>query len=363
MSVLHIVPALFAETDGIVGGAERYAFELARHMAEEVPTRMLTFGERDREEKIDQLTVRVVGNPWYVRGLRNNPIARALFPEIRNSDILHCHQRRVLATSLTALLCRATRRRVYVTDLGGGGWDLSSYFSTDGWFDGHLHISEYSRRVYHHEGLATARVILGGVDTDKFSPAPVKRRAVVVYAGRMLPHKGIDVLIRAMPSDVELELIGHVSNGRYLNDLRRLAQGKCVRFRHDCNDAELIAAYREAACVVLPSVYKSIYGCETLVPELLGQTLLEAMACGTPVVATDVASLPEVVLDGVTGFIVPPSDPLILRERLEWLLEHPIDAAAMGAAGRRRVMEHFTWSTVVERCLEAYGIRHSRSGI
>jgi hypothetical protein len=70
ISVLHIVPALFASDDGISGGAERYAFELARYMANEVPTRLLTFGERERRERSGNLCVRVIGQPWYVSGQR-----------------------------------------------------------------------------------------------------------------------------------------------------------------------------------------------------------------------------------------------------------------------------------------------------
>lgn len=89
-------------------------------------------------------------------------------------------------------------------------------------------------------------------------------------------------------------------------------------------------------------------------PELLGQTLLEGMACGVPAVCTDVASMPEVVVNGVTGFVVPPNDPEALRERLLWLREHPDEARAIGEAGRRRVLEKFTWPAVVRRCLEIY---------
>ncbi|MBV8453762.1 MAG: glycosyltransferase family 4 protein [Deltaproteobacteria bacterium] len=353
-SVLHIVPALFGAADGITGGAERYAFELARHMATEAPTRLLTFGERERRERNGNLCVRVIGRPWYVRGQRDNPIAPALFAEIRNADVVHCHQRHVLASSLTALFCRLTRRPVFVTELGGGGWDLSAYINTDRWYDGHLHISAYSRHIYRHDKLNSARMILGGVDTERFSPAEVKRQATVVYSGRLLPHKGIDILIKAMPPDATLDVIGRVFAPAYLADLRRLAIGKRVNFHHDYDDGKLVEAYRTAACVVLPSVYKTMYGDETAVPELLGQTLLEGMACASPTIATDVASLPEVVVHGETGFIVPPNDPEALRERIRWLLDHPGEAASMGAAGRRRVLAHFTWPAVVLRCLEAY---------
>jgi D-inositol-3-phosphate glycosyltransferase len=78
------------------------------------------------------------------------------------------------------------------------------------------------------------------------------------------------------------------------------------------------------------------------------------MACGCPAICTRVASLPEIVEDGVSGFIVPPNDPQALGDRIGWLREHPIEAAAMGVAARQRVIEKFTWPRVVRRCLEIY---------
>jgi glycosyltransferase involved in cell wall biosynthesis len=97
-----------------------------------------------------------------------------------------------------------------------------------------------------------------------------------------------------------------------------------------------------------------MYGGQTRVPELLGQTLLEGMACGAPAVCTAVASLPEVVEDGVSGFVVPPNDPAALRAALVRLRDDPAAAAAMGRAARRRVLDRFTWPAVVRRCLDAY---------
>jgi glycosyltransferase involved in cell wall biosynthesis len=356
LHVVHLVPALFGPT-GVVGGAERYALELARAMAHEIDVDLVTFGERPRTERDGRFTLRVLGNARYVRGQRSNPVSLRLFPALRPGSIVHCHQQHVLASSLAALYCRATGRRVFVTDLGGGGWDFSSYLSTDSWYHGHLHLSEYSRKVLGHAANPRARVILGGVDTERFAPQAglARSRDEVVFVGRLLPHKGVNDLIEALPQGMRLRVIGKESDLRYRQDLDRLAAGKAVTFQQDVEDAGLLAAYRQALCVVLPSVYRTMYGQETNVPELLGQTLLEAMACGAATIATTVASLPEVVEDGVTGFLVPPNDPAALGAKLDWLRAHPDRAAEMGAAGRRRVQQHFTWPAVVRRCLTAYG--------
>jgi len=352
--VLHLVPALFG-VEGIFGGAERYALELARHMAERVPTRLVTFGDRDRSETFGQLDVRVIGSPWYVRGQRTNPLATAIVGEVLRADVVHCHQQHILMSSAAAAVCRLTGRRVFATELGGGGWDVSAYLSTDRWFDGHLHISEYSRTVYGHSGKPWAHVILGGVDGDRFCPAPAMARgAAPLFVGRMLPHKGIPDLIAALPADMTLDILGPQNGTGTIDMLKADARGKSVRFHHNANDEMLIDAYRRALCLVLPSVYRSDDGGDTKVPELLGQTLLEAMACATPVICTRVASMPEIVDDGKTGFIVEPGDRNALADRLRWLAAHPMEAAAMGAEGRRTVLERFQWSHVVQRCLDVY---------
>ena len=356
MRVVHLVPALFDCRAGVLGGAERYALELARTMAEVTPTRLVTFGPSDMEQTLGRLKVRVLGRPWRVRGQKHNPFSLRLFRQLREADVIHCHQQHILASSAAAAYARLTGKRVFVSDLGGGGWDISAYLSTDGWYHGHLHLSQYSRKVFGHENHPRARVVWGGVDTSRFRPdRSAAKDGTILYVGRLLPHKGINYLLEAATPDMRIELVGQPYHKAYYQELHRLAQGKCVVFRHDCDDAELVRAYQKACCIVLPSVYRTMYGTESRVPELLGQTLLEGMACGLPAVCTAVASLPEVVEDGVSGFVVPPNDPAALRQALVRLRESPELARKMGEAARQRVLQRFTWAAVVERCLAAYG--------
>lgn len=352
--MLHVVPALFGAS-GIVGGAERYAFELARHMADRIPTRLISFGSHDSEIREGNLDVRVIGGAWHVRGQRTNPFTLALVPELLKADIVHCHQHHILMSSVAAAICRATGRRAFATDLGGGGWDVSAYLSTDRWFRAHLHISEYSRLISHHEDKPWARVILGGVDAAKFSPDPsASRTNSALFVGRLLPHKGVADLIEALPDTMALDIVGPLNATGAVESLKTQSAGKAIVFHHGLGDAALVDKYRRALCLVLPSVYRTADGQRTDVPELLGQTLIEAMACATPVICTRVASMPEIVEDGVSGFIVAPGDRAALRSRLEWLAAHPDEAAAMGAAGRERVLARFQWPDVVDRCLDAY---------
>lgn len=353
--VVHVVPAVFGEDRGIVGGAERYVFELARFMARRVPTTLVSFGDRADAWCEDDLAVRVLGKTRYIRNQRSNPFSFELVAALREAEVVHVHQQHVVASSVSAVLARLRRQRVFVSDLGGGGWDISGYLSTDRWYHGHLHISDYSRRFYGHSSNPRAHVVLGGVDTDKFSPGRSRDgTGSVLFVGRLLPHKGIDVLVDAIDDGLRLDVIGRPYDESYFELLERRARGKNVTFHHDVDDAALVAAYRRAAAVVLPSVYVDVYGRSNPVPELLGQTLLEGMACAVPAVCTNVASMPEVVTHGETGFVVPPNDPLALRASLRKLFGDPEQNCRMGEAARRDVLDRFTWPAVVERCLAAY---------
>jgi glycosyltransferase involved in cell wall biosynthesis len=203
--------------------------------------------------------------------------------------------------------------------------------------------------------FSRVQIIHGGAD-NRFveSEFCTARECKVLFVGRLIPHKGINYLIEAMEDDVQLDVIGRPYNQDYVALLRRLAVGKKVRFITDASDDDLIAAYRSAVVTVLPSVDVDVYGRPVEAPELLGLVLLESMASGTPVICSRAGGMPEIVEDGVTGFVVPPRDPAALRERINYLLFNRDVALAMGQNARRRVQQEFTWEAVARRCLAAY---------
>ena len=242
--VVHIVPALFGAR-GVIGGAERYAFELARHMAAVTPTTLVSFGDHDSDHSVEGMRVRTVGRPWLVAGQRANPFSLRVLGEIARADVVHCHQQHVLMSSAAAVAARAFGRRVFCSDLGGGGWDVSAYISTDRWFHGHLHISAYSRDVAGHQGRRDAWVIHGGVDTVRFSrDAAQARGRHALFVGRILPHKGLDDLVDAADADTEVRIVGPAPAADYLERLQARAAGHPVTFVHGLTDQALVAEYR-----------------------------------------------------------------------------------------------------------------------
>jgi glycosyltransferase involved in cell wall biosynthesis len=226
-------------------------------------------------------------------------------------------------------------------------------------FDRFLTVSAYSAREL-GAPLERTRLIYGGADPARFFPDDSVARSGVLFVGRLTPHKGVDRLIQALPEGGRLNVVGSTGHDPRLPErdypslLQALARGRDVRFVGPAREADLPTWYRTAAVFVLPSVERTCFGREVRVSELLGLAVLEAMASGTPVVASRLGGLPEIVEDGVTGFLVPPGDIVGLGERVAQLLADPGLARRLGRRAREVVCERFTWQAVALRCLEAY---------
>ncbi len=360
MKLLHVSPTWFGD-GSFVGGAERYVRELTRASAEQAEVTWVSFGARRESRREGALRIEILRRfPLPGAGrLATNPLSPRFARLVRDADVVHCHQPFTLSTDAALVAARIFRRKAFVTDLGGGHrWALSKALPLLRGADGLLLISDYSRRLWAAAPAARRparlEVIWGGVDTARFSPGPGPRTGDTLFVGRLLPHKGVDYLVEAMPPGAPLRLVGRPYDPRFLARLETLAAGRAVTFETDTDDPTLVERYRTALVTVLPSVYDASDGRHSRQPELLGLVVLESMACGTPVIVTRVASLPEIVEDGVTGFIVPPNDPGAIREKILWLRAHPGEAAEMGRRARAAVLDRFTWPAVVARCFAAY---------
>ena len=215
------------------------------------------------------------------------------------------------------------------------------------------------------------RVISPGVDTERFHPIPqdlakehiglCPDRRTILFVGRIEPLKGIDNLLRAIARVIEerpemreglcvsivggdLDRIHEDDEMIRLQELREeLGIGDIVTFL-GAKDQDLLQYYYSAAeMVVMPSDYESF-----------GMVALEAMACGTPVIASDVGGLAFLVTHGRTGYRVPARDPAALASRITQLLS---DEALRRRIGHRAACwaESYAWSRIAERIEALYG--------
>lgn len=178
--------------------------------------------------------------------------------------------------------------------------------------------------------------------------APERKPFHVVCAGKFHPVKGQDVLIRALallkreiPS-IQAEFLGA---GPQLDDCRRLAREMDVD-RH-CTFAGWVA--HDAVLRGMASAQVTVVPSRA---EAFGYVNVESMSVGAPVVASRVGGIPEIIRDGIDGFLVPPGDPVALAEKLKWLLLHPAEAQEIGRQARRRFLESFELSRVLPRQVE-----------
>jgi glycosyltransferase involved in cell wall biosynthesis len=354
--VIHVAPTAFGSA-GLFGGGERYPLELARALAEDVDCELITFGHAASDRREGRLRIRVLRPLGHVGGHPARPIVPSLPRAIGRADLVHAHQLRSPASVLAALTARVRGQHAIVTDHGLQGSKWGGLLPR--LYDRFLTVSRYSATEIRSPAAKT-RVIYGGVDPVRHSPQPGAPRDGLLFVGRLTPHKGVDVLIRALPPDAALTIVGSEGHDRDLPErgyphlVRSLASGRLVRFAGAVDDAELASEYSRAVALVLPSVERTCYGRTIAVSELLGLVALEAMASGTPVIASRVGGLPEVVEDGETGFLVAPGDVAALRQRIEALLDDRARASRMGAQARDRVLARWTWAQCAKRCLAAY---------
>jgi glycosyltransferase involved in cell wall biosynthesis len=202
-------------------------------------------------------------------------------------------------------------------------------------------------------------IIPSSVDLDRFRPdsdgGDVRRRLgiadrrVIAFAGRLVPHKGVDDILRALvrlPADVALLVVGRGPDLASLTELaRRLGVLDRVRFCPSVSDQELPSYLRAADVFVFPSVNRL---------EGFGLVVAEALACGLPVIIADIPGVREVIEPGREGLLAEPLLEGDLAARIRELLDDPERRARMGRAARTRAESYYGVATVTGSLLELY---------
>jgi len=208
------------------------------------------------------------------------------------------------------------------------------------------------RELVRDFGIPAERVcnVWNGLDTELFCPDPsvVRRPGTLLCVGRARdPNKGVRELVEAMarlPADVQLTLVDEDDADNPVHRWARDAGlGTRLRVAGRVPTDELVRLYREASVVVVPSRYEGF-----------GLPAVEAMACGTPVVACASGALSEVVSESGGGLLVEPGSPEALAKGIATLLEQPEARARLAERGRAGVEARFAWPRVARATAEVY---------
>ncbi|MBM3145379.1 MAG: glycosyltransferase family 4 protein [Chloroflexi bacterium] len=189
-------------------------------------------------------------------------------------------------------------------------------------------------------------VIPNGVDLHRYAPGSRDWQPPrMLFVGRLVYQKGVDLLFEALQGlksqPWELSLVGDGPERATLQKLaRKQGISERVHFRGWLDGEAVLDQFRQANLFVFPSRHEG-----------MPNAILEAMACGLPVIASRIAGNEELVMDGENGLLVPPEDSNALRNALSELLEDSTRRKQMGAASRQRVEANYSWSQIAEHYL------------
>ena len=280
-------------------------------------------------------------------------------------DIVHAHGIEGLGFAIHRRVFRDIKfvNGLYSGTVNRFPWNIRSLFDAYCYFsckyaDMVTTNSQHAKSQIHNSyGIATSSigVMYIGADESFLRTDAPQRNAnhfsllFCGFLGGPRQVKGVDVLLQAMPAilgahEATLHIVGtgeHID--RYKTMCVDLGIQDHVRFLGFVDHSKLPLWFSSADLFVLPSRSES-----------MPVAVAEAMASALPVVSTTVGGIPELVDDGQTGVLVPPNDPLALTHAINALLDDPDTMRAMGARGRQRVKEHFTWDKVAQRVLGFY---------
>jgi glycosyltransferase involved in cell wall biosynthesis len=212
-------------------------------------------------------------------------------------------------------------------------------------------------------GADQLEVVPIGADHTHFRPRPEISRIrgrIMTTASADVPFKGLLPLVEAVAKlrterpEAHLVVVGRLrADSPAAAAIERLQLSGAVTFEAAVSNDRMVELYAEASVAVVPSLYEGF-----------SLPAVEAMACGVPLVTTTGGALPEVVgEDGVTGMLVPPGDPGALAQAINTIMAEPELAARLSVAGRRRVLERFTWQACAAATADSYrwAIEHHRA--
>jgi glycosyltransferase involved in cell wall biosynthesis len=288
----------------VIGGAERYVQELASaqsDLSHDVSVFSFSEGPHLRFSNA-KVSYEIFPGQFYFRGDLLQPWNNRIVGKLIDFDVIHAHQVLGFTSRMTVAAGSALGKKIFFTDHGAFGGErallnMPDYLSL---FQAHLAQSQFAG---HRFLCRNTEVAIGGVSRANHSLGSVSQREGFVTLGRLFPHKGIDRAIEALPLKSELKVMFTEVEERYLQHLKRISKDKNVDFIRNASDRDIEEVLKNSKALVFPSTQFDCFGRFHEAPELLGLAVLEAMQLGTPVIASNLGPLPELVEPGKNGYL------------------------------------------------------------
>ncbi|HJU73873.1 MAG TPA: glycosyltransferase family 4 protein [Gemmatimonadaceae bacterium] len=314
--------------------------------------------------------VKIVGRPFHIRA--NGAVARICFSRsskrvVREAldefapDLVHAHDPLVTSTSRWATMYTnapvvATFHSYFAPEsLAGRCYTALAPFGFSVWrrLDQRIAVSEAAREsVAYRMGEDPIHIVPNGTDVHVFEravPAKLPKGRTMLFVGRLEPRKGFPIAVRAFArlaqqyDDVQLIVVGEGVEREAVEMLSRKLRSR-VHLLGRVSDRLLPGYYAAADVFIAPA----------LGSESFGIVLVEAMAAGVPIVASDIAGYREVVRHRREALLVPSGDPAALADAVGQLFEHPAEARALREAGQIRA-KRYDWDTILTTLERIYG--------
>lgn len=307
LRVLQVTPTSYAR-EGVIGGGERIALyidqsirQAAAQAGVALSTTLLTLDAAEPFGAREDRYQGIMGKAWEARSLRSEDLIRRL----RLADIVYVNQCLTEVGLFAAAHARLLGKPVYGSDAGAAPAALLGFNQDAALVYDAVHaISAFGATAF-AELPVPIHVLPGPVDTASYPPPhrPLRDRKSVLAIGRVLPHKGYERTIRALPSACRLDIVGQHYDKQYLAFLQDCAAGKDVRFHDGLDDDDVRSLLDRAGVFVHSSTHIDYRGGFYSYPELLGLAPLEALSTGLPTLVSDAGSLPELgILPGCRVF-------------------------------------------------------------
>ena len=360
--ILRIAASTYPEVVGGVGLHVHHMSRMQANMGHDVTVVTSDNGDRSLPREERRAGYRLIRHREVARPM-DNTITPGIITTLRRNvseyDVLHIHSHLYFSSNVAAMVSRLSDIPTVVTNHGlisqtAPTWLQHVFNPTLGKFtfevgDSILCYTETNKRRLEERGIETdISVIPNGIDCSQFKPTDAESNHQLLFVGRLKDGKGPHYLLDAFGRlataypGLSLTLVG---DGPLRSELEtqaaQLGVSDRVEFLGEVPNDELPRLYNESLAFVLPSL-----------SEGLPRTVLEAMACGTPVVTSDLEQLRPIV-DGV-GYTAEPGSPADLRTALDDLLQLNGTGERFGERARKRVEQQYSWETTVEKTVREY---------